>query len=122
MAASLACAWTIGWSLSGLPVGLLLYPLALSELLRHFQRQGYSPRSETLGDQRDWKLRPETLRPYIEPAMKETRIRELDVVMSVVRKRLSKETGNLSAQILIRNRCPFRTIERTAHLLASRTS
>ena len=86
-----------------MPVGLLLYPLALSELLRHFQRQDYSLRSETLGDQRDWKLRLETVRPYIERAMKETGSRELDVVMPVVRKRLSKENTNLAAQILIRN-------------------
>ena len=51
----------------------------------------------------DWKLRLETVRPYIERAMKETGSRELDVVMPVVRKWLSKENANLAAQILIRN-------------------
>jgi hypothetical protein len=51
----------------------------------------------------EWKLRLETVRPYIERAMKETGSRELDVVMPVVRKQLSKENTNLAAQILIRN-------------------
>jgi hypothetical protein len=51
----------------------------------------------------DWKLRLETVRPYIERAMKETGSRELDVVMPVVRQWLSKENTNLAAQILVRN-------------------
>jgi len=51
----------------------------------------------------EWKLRLETVRPYIERAMKETRSRELAVVMPVVRKWLSKENTNLAAQILIGN-------------------
>ena len=51
----------------------------------------------------DRKLRLETVRPYIERAMKETGSRELGVVMPVVRKWLSKENTNLAAQILIGN-------------------
>jgi len=51
----------------------------------------------------EWKLRLETVRPYIERAMKETGSRELAVVMPVVRKWLSKENTNLAAQILIGN-------------------
>jgi hypothetical protein len=51
----------------------------------------------------DWKLRLERVRPFIERAMKETGSRELDVVMPVVRRWLSKEQTNLAAQILIRN-------------------
>jgi len=35
--------------------------------------------------------------------MKETGSRELDVVMPIVRKWLSKENTNLAAQILVRN-------------------
>ncbi len=50
-----------------------------------------------------WKLELETVRPYIERAMKETGNRELDVVMPRVRQWLSKERTNLAAQILIRN-------------------
>ena len=51
----------------------------------------------------DWKLRPETVRPHIERAMKETGSRELGVVMPVVRKQFSKENTNPAAQILIGN-------------------
>jgi len=50
-----------------------------------------------------WKLKLETVRPYIERAMKETGSRELAVVMPRVRQWLSKEQTNLAAQILIRN-------------------
>ena len=51
----------------------------------------------------DWRLRLETVRPYIERAMKDTGSHELNVVMPVVRKRLSKENTNLAAQILVGN-------------------
>jgi len=50
-----------------------------------------------------WKLALETVRPYIERAMKETGSRELAVVMPRVRQWLSKEQTNLAAQILIHN-------------------
>jgi hypothetical protein len=50
-----------------------------------------------------WKLRLETVRPYIERAMKETGSRELAVVMPRVRQWLSKEQTNLAAKILLHN-------------------
>ena len=50
-----------------------------------------------------WKLKLETVGPYIERAMKETGSRELAVVMPRVWQWLSKEQTNLAAQILIRN-------------------
>jgi len=49
------------------------------------------------------KLKLETVRLYIERAMKETSSRELRVVMPRVRQWLSKEQTNLAAQILIHN-------------------
>ena len=50
-----------------------------------------------------WKLRLETVRHYIERAMKETGSRELAVVMPRVRQWLNKEQTNLAAKILIHN-------------------
>jgi len=51
----------------------------------------------------EWKLKLETVRPFIERAVKETGSRETDVVMPLVRRWLSKEQTNLAAQILVRN-------------------
>jgi len=50
-----------------------------------------------------WKLKLETVRPYIERAMKEAGSRELAVVMPRVRQWLSKEQTNLAAKILLHN-------------------
>ncbi len=51
----------------------------------------------------EWKLELETVRPYVERAMRETGSREPGVVMPRVRQWLNKEQTNLAAQILIRN-------------------
>lgn len=74
-----------------------------SELMEDYVEVAVARHVHKAGKLWNWKLRLETVRPYIERAMKETGSRKLDVIMPVVRKWLSKENTNLAAQILIRN-------------------
>jgi len=74
-----------------------------AELMEDYVEVAVARHVHKAGKLWNWKLRLETVRPYIERAMKETGSRELCVIMPVVRKWLSKENTNLAAQILVRN-------------------